>query len=170
VARYRDIWWSERKAAENLRKHGVSFEDARDALDDPLAIEVPDSAHSFSEDRYFALAESPRGPLLAISYAIREDAAWLISARRATPSEKRKAMKKTDIIRDRPFNEDEDPLDQEIDFSNAKPIGDKFAKLRGSVVLDSDVCDVFRSAEEVNNALRMLIREGRVPHLTDPPR
>ena len=58
-------------------------------------------------------------------------------------------MKKTDIIRDRPFDEDADPLDREIDFSNAKPIGDKFAKLRGSVVLDSDVCDVFRSAEEM---------------------
>jgi uncharacterized DUF497 family protein len=170
VARYRDIWWTERKGAENIRKHGVSFEDARDALDDPLTIEVPDIAHSRVEDRFFALAESPRGQLLAISYTIRNDIAWIISARPATPGEKRRAMKTTDIIRDRPFNEDDDPLDREIDFSNAKPIGDKFAKLRGSVVLDADVCDVFRSADEVNNALRMLIREGRVPHLNYPPR
>jgi hypothetical protein len=79
-------------------------------------------------------------------------------------------MKKTDIVRDRPLDEDEDPLDQQIDFSNAKPIGHKFAKIRMSVVLDSDVCDVFRTADEVNNALRVLIREGRVPHLTYPPR
>ncbi|HEY2092389.1 MAG TPA: BrnT family toxin [Thermoanaerobaculia bacterium] len=64
MARYRDIWWTGRKAAENVRKHGVSFEDARDALDDPLTIEVPDIAHSTMEDRYFALAESPRGQLL----------------------------------------------------------------------------------------------------------
>lgn len=70
-----------------------------------------------------------------------------------------------DIIRDRPIEDDEDPLDQEIDFSNAKPIGRKFAKLQMSVVLDTDVCDVFRTEEEVNNALRLLIREGRVPHL-----
>jgi hypothetical protein len=70
-----------------------------------------------------------------------------------------------DIIPDPSVDDEEDPLDREIDFSNAKPIGDKFAKLRGSVVLDADVCDVFRSADEVNNALRMLIREGRVPHL-----
>jgi hypothetical protein len=70
-----------------------------------------------------------------------------------------------DINRDLPVDDEEDPLDDEIDFSNAKPIGDKFAKLRASVLLDSDVCDVFRTADEVNNALRMLIREGRVPHL-----
>ena len=40
-----------------------------------------------------------------------------------------------------------------------------FPKLVGTVTLDSDVYDVFRTSEEVNNALRMLIHEGRVPHL-----
>ncbi|HEX7191264.1 MAG TPA: BrnT family toxin [Thermoanaerobaculia bacterium] len=168
MARYKFITWTETKANKNFAKHGVSFEEARDALDDPLSVEVPDTMHSVYEDRFFALAESPRGRMLAISYTIRGEVAWFISARRATPSERRKVMKTTDIIRDRPFDEDEDPLDHEIDFSNAKPIGDKFAKARAYVLLDSDVCDVFRTADEVNNALRLLIREGRVPHLNYP--
>jgi hypothetical protein len=77
-------------------------------------------------------------------------------------------MNKTDILCDRPLDEDEDPLDQEIDFSNAKPIGKRFAKIVTSVMLDSDVCDYFRTAEEVNNGLRVLIREARVPHITYP--
>jgi len=165
VARYQYLTWTESKARKNLAKHGISFEEARNALDDPLTVDVRDHSHSDSEDRFFALAESPNGRMLAISYTIRNDTAWFISARLATASEKRRVMKTRDIIRDRPIDDDEDPLDHEIDFSNAKPIGDKFAKMRASVLLDSDVCDVFTSAEEVNNALRMLIREGRVPHL-----
>lgn len=165
MARYRYVTWNESKAARNLAKHGISFEEARDALDDPLSVEVPDISHSVAEDRHFALAESLAGRMLAISYTIRYDVAWLISARPATASERRRVMKTRDIIRDRPIDDEEDPLDREIDFSNAKPIGDKFAKMRASVLLDADVCDVFTNAEEVNNALRMLIREGRVPHL-----
>ena len=67
-------------------------------------------------------------------------------------------------------DEDYDPLDEEIDFSNAKPIGRRFAKIMTTVTLESDVCDWFRTSDEVNNALRVLIREGRVPHVTYPPR
>ncbi len=165
MRRCRYVTWTETKARKNLAKHGVAFEEARDALDDPLSVDVPDNAHSDSEDRFFALSESPKGRMLAISYTIRNDTAWFISARLATASERRRVMKTRDIIRDRPVDDEEDPLDHEIDFSNAKPIGDKFAKMRASVLLDADVCDVFTTADEVNNALRMLIREGRVPHL-----
>ncbi|HEX3108406.1 MAG TPA: BrnT family toxin, partial [Thermoanaerobaculia bacterium] len=162
---YERITWNPKKAAQNLRKHGVSFDEAREVLDHPLTRVVPDLRHSRAEDRYFAIGDAVGGHVLAIAYTIRDDSAWIISARRATPSESRSYMTGRDIIRDRPIDDDEDPLDQEIDFSNAKPIGRKFAKLRMSVVLDTDVCDVFRTADEVNNALRMLIREGRVPHL-----
>lgn len=162
---YERITWNPKKAAQNLRKHGVSFEEAREVLDHPLTRVVPDLRHSRAEDRYFAIGDAVGGHVLAIAYTIRDDSAWIISARRATPSESRSYMTGRDIIRDRPIEDDEDPLDHEIDFSNAKPIGRKFAKLRMSVLLDTDVCDVFRTDEEVNNALRMLIREGRVPHL-----
>jgi len=169
VTEYARITWDPKKAAENLRKHGVAFEEAREALDQPLTRSVPDLRHSQEEDRYFAIGDASFGRILAIAYTIRDDSAWIISARRAKPSETRSYMSGKDIIRDRPNIEEEDPLDHEIDFSNAKPIGRLFAKIRGSVLLDSDVCDVFRSADEVNNALRLLIREGRVPHLNYPP-
>jgi hypothetical protein len=165
VADYGRITWNPKKAAQNLRKHGVSFEEAREVLDHPLTRAVPDLRHSQVEDRYFAIGDAVGSRVLAIAFTIRDDSAWIISARRATPSESRNYMTGRDIIRDRPIDDDEDPLDHEIDFSNAKPIGRKFAKMRASVLLDTDVCDVFRTEEEVNNALRMLIREGRVPHL-----
>jgi hypothetical protein len=75
-------------------------------------------------------------------------------------------MSKRDMLRETPIYPDYDPADwEEYDFTNAVPIGDKFAGMRAAVVLDKDVCDVFRTAEEVNDALRMLIREGRVPHM-----
>lgn len=166
---YERITWDPKKAVQNLRKHGVAFEEAREALDQPLTRSVPDLRHSKTEDRYFAIGDASLGRILAIAYTIRDDYAWIISARRATPSETRSYMSGHDIIRDRPNEDEEDPLDHEIDFSNAKPIGRRFAKIRGTILLDSDVCDVFRSSDEVNNALRMLIREGRVPHLNYPP-
>lgn len=169
MTEYGRITWDPKKAEQNLRKHGVAFEEARETLDSPLTRSVYDPRYSGTEDRYFAIGDASLGRLLAIAYTIRDDTAWIISARRAKPSESRSYMSGSDIIRDRPFEEEEDPLDHEIDFSHATPIGRRFAKIRMSVVLDSDVCDVFRSAEEVNNALRMLIREGRVPHLTYPP-
>lgn len=159
-----------RRRRRTCRKHGVSFEEAREVLDHPLTRVVPDLRHSRSEDRDFAIGDASGGRVLAIAYTIRDDSAWIISARRAMPSESRSYMTGRDIIRDRPNDDDEDPLDHEIDFSNAKPIGRRFAKMRASVLLDTDVCDVFRTAEEVNNALRMLIREGRVPHLNYPQR
>ena len=162
---YGRITWNPKKAAQNMRKHGVSFEEAREVLDHPLTRVVPDLRHSQVEERFFAIGDAVGGQVLAIAYTIRDDSAWIISDRRATSSESRSYMTGRDIIRDRPIEDDEDPLDHEIDFSNAKPIGRKFAKLQAAVVLDTDVCDVFRTEEEVNNALRMLIREGRVPHL-----
>jgi hypothetical protein len=165
VTDYERVTWNPKKAEQNLRKHHVSFDEAREVLDHPLTRAVPDLRHSQVEDRYFAIGDAVGGHVLAIAYTVRGDSAWIISARRATPSEKRSYMTGRDIIRDKPIDDDEDPLDHEIDFSNAKPIGRKFAKLRMSVLLDTDVCDVFRTSEEVNSALRMLIREGRVPHL-----
>lgn len=152
-----------------MRKHGVSFEEARDVLNAPLTRSEDDPRHSEDEPRYFAVGESPKHRRLAVAYTIRGDTAWIISAREATPKEKRRYMNKTDILCDRPLDEDEDPLDKEIDFSNAKPIGKRFAKIVTSVMLDSDVCDYFRTSEEVNNGLRVLIREARVPHITYPP-
>ncbi len=44
--------WSEKKAASNLSKHGVSFEEARTVFDDPLYVDFYDPDHSEHEERY----------------------------------------------------------------------------------------------------------------------
>jgi uncharacterized DUF497 family protein len=48
--------WDEKKAAANLRKHGVSFEEAASAFGDPLSLTIPDPAHSEDEERCVLLA------------------------------------------------------------------------------------------------------------------
>jgi uncharacterized DUF497 family protein len=168
VSSYYKVSWNRAKAAENVRRHGISFDDARAAMETPLTREMHDPNHSDEEDRYVAIGASPSGIMLFIAYTIRNDAAWIISARRATPAEKRNYMSGRDFIRETPETSiypDYDPADWEYDFTNAVPVGDKFARLQGTVLLDADVYDIFRTDEEVNDALRMLIREGRVPHM-----
>ena len=46
-----NIEWDQRKAKSNIRKHGVSFEEAATALSDPLAVTGADPDHSFMENK-----------------------------------------------------------------------------------------------------------------------
>ncbi len=77
-----------RKAASNLKKHGVAFVDAEGVFYDPLAIhrEDPDAEN---EDRYVAVGMGNTGILLVVVYTVRNDVIRLISARRATRREVR---------------------------------------------------------------------------------
>lgn len=89
----RVVSWDRAKAAVNLAKHRVDFEEAAAVLDDPLALTVFDAAHSEQQDRWFTLG-MVRGQLLAISHTYSEDIAGtaqvrLISARPATRNERR---------------------------------------------------------------------------------
>ena len=81
--------WDQRKADLNYRKHGVSFEEAATALEDKLSKVLPDPDHSDDEERFVAFAMSPRGRLLVIAHTFRGDRIRLISARGATPQERR---------------------------------------------------------------------------------
>jgi uncharacterized protein len=63
--------WDPKKAALNLERHGVSFQEAATVFGDPLSINVPDPDHSFEEDRYIIIGRSHRGRLLAISHTER---------------------------------------------------------------------------------------------------
>jgi uncharacterized protein len=81
--------WDPAKAAINLRRHGVSFEEASTAFADPLGMLRADPDHSFGEQRYLLLAESSRRNLLVVSFAERPPRTRLISARRATARERR---------------------------------------------------------------------------------
>ena len=78
--------WDERKASANLEKHGVSFDEAASAFDDPLGAYYPDSEHA---DRFILIGHSRRHRLLFVVHAeVRPDAIRIISARKATRHEK----------------------------------------------------------------------------------
>lgn len=80
--------WDEEKAATNIAKHGVSFEEAQTVFDDPLYVDFLDPDHSADEPRYLRVGESRRGRVLIISYAERDNVTRLISAREVTPTER----------------------------------------------------------------------------------
>lgn len=81
--------WDARKDASNRRKHGVSFEEAATTFADPRSLTVPDPDHSREEDRFVLLGLSYRGRLLVVVHAERGDNLRIISARKATGSERR---------------------------------------------------------------------------------
>lgn len=80
--------WNENKAASNLSKHGVTFEEAKTVFDAPLYIDFYDPDYSESEKRYLIVGESKRGRLLIVSYTERGDSIRLISAREVTRAER----------------------------------------------------------------------------------
>ena len=82
--------WDDAKAHENLRKHGVSFEEARTAFSDDQAILLPDPDHSVEEDRFVLIGLSSTLRVLTVVHGYRESdrVIRLISARRATRSER----------------------------------------------------------------------------------
>ena len=80
--------WDDGKAAANARKHGVTFEEARDVLRDPLAIELLDDREAYGEDR-FVLIGMTQSRVLVVVYVLREQRNRIISARRAEPNERR---------------------------------------------------------------------------------
>ena len=81
--------WDENKNRLNLRKHGVSFEEAQTVFFDPNARVIHDPDHSEYEDRFIILGTSRRLRLLVVchSYLAEEDLIRIISARRATKEE-----------------------------------------------------------------------------------
>ena len=81
--------WDLVKAARNLAKHGVPFEEAASVFGDPLGRIANDPRHSVDEERFVLLGFSLRQRLLAVMFAERAEAIRIISARRATPRERR---------------------------------------------------------------------------------
>jgi len=81
--------WDPRKAKNNLAKHGVSFEDAKEVFDDDLFLVFADPDHSSEESRFIIMGESKRGRLLVVAYTERSDEIRIISAREATRQEQK---------------------------------------------------------------------------------
>ena len=84
------IEWDRRKAAANLKKHGVSFEEAATAFSDEHGRLLADPDHSDKEDRFILLGMSWSLRLVVVCHCYREasDVIRIISARKATKSER----------------------------------------------------------------------------------
>jgi uncharacterized DUF497 family protein len=82
--------WEPAKARANLRKHGVTFEEAQTAFADEHALVIDDPIHSEDEDRFLLLGLSARLRLLVVVHCYRTapEVIRLISAQPATPSER----------------------------------------------------------------------------------
>jgi len=149
--------WNDAKNEINFQKHGISFEEADTVFDDQLILVIDDPEHSDEENRHVAIGATCERRVVVVSYTIRNDEPWLISARMAEARERKKYMG-ADSINDgdiRPF----------YDFS--KGVRGKHFRGRSRTMvsygIEAEIAAYFPTSEDVNNALRTLIAEGRVP-------
>jgi uncharacterized DUF497 family protein len=85
--------WDREKERRNLRKHGVSFDEAVTVFYDPLAATFDDPDHSISEHRLITVGFSSKGHLLVVSHIERGNIIRIISARLATAQERKRHEK-----------------------------------------------------------------------------
>jgi uncharacterized DUF497 family protein len=81
--------WDAKKANENLKNHGVAFEEALTVFADPLARIFDDPDHSEDEPRELIIGHSANQRLLVVSFTERESRTRIIGSRQATPRERR---------------------------------------------------------------------------------
>lgn len=81
--------WGATKAAKNLRKHAVAFTEAASVFGDPLSDTFPDPDRSVGEFRYVTVGQSLSGRLLVVGHTDRGETTRIITARQATPRERR---------------------------------------------------------------------------------
>lgn len=80
--------WDNQKAASNLLKHGVSFDEAVSVFGDGLALTFADTDHAEAEDRSRTYGVSSKARLLVVIHTERRNGIRIISARKATRHEK----------------------------------------------------------------------------------
>lgn len=81
--------WDPEKAAANLAKHGVGFEEAASVFEDPLADTFDDPDHSESEQRFLTFGLSRQRRALVVGHCDRRDRVRIITARLMTRRDKR---------------------------------------------------------------------------------
>jgi len=82
--------WDRDKASANLKKHGVSFDEAVTIFHDPLAATFDDPDHSSRERRFLSIGYSSSNRLLVVSHTERGDSVRIISARLASAKERKR--------------------------------------------------------------------------------
>lgn len=148
--------WDPHKAASNLLRHGVAFEEALSVFADPLARVHGDPAHSEGEGREIIVGHSNRNRLL-LEYSLSSAANRSESlARGAQRIKNDMTTKKTSLKR----SSDEMQAEYRFDYKTSRP--NRFAsRMKGNtvaVVLDPDVASVFTTSASVNRTLRSAIK------------
>jgi hypothetical protein len=145
--------WDPKKAATNLSKHGVSFDEAATALQDEQSLTGDDPDHSLSEARMITFGVSNAGHLLVVSHTERDDHIRSLALDRP-PGQKGSSMKKVDPVLDelRPEYRPEDfgPMVRGKYAADMK-------EASNVVVLYPDIAQAFPNAQAVNRALRELL-------------
>jgi uncharacterized protein len=84
-----EFGWDEEKARANQRKHGISFDEAKECFLDVFALESFDVDHSLDEDRFVIIGMSKRGHVLVVAFTLRDHTTIrIISAREALGQER----------------------------------------------------------------------------------
>ncbi|MBF0290280.1 MAG: BrnT family toxin [SAR324 cluster bacterium] len=81
--------WDPNKAKINMERHGISFDEASTAFQDPLSLTIDDPLHSEYEDRFILIGLSHRNRMLVVVHTERGDNIRIISARKMTKQERK---------------------------------------------------------------------------------
>ena len=81
--------WDDKKAFDNLAKHGVSFGEATEVFYDPNAVEIADPEHSFDESRFVIIGYSTKQMLHVVFAERLDDMIRIVSARPPTATERK---------------------------------------------------------------------------------
>ena len=83
--------WDTTKAASNLKKHGISFDEAKSVFYDEFAVQFYDDGYSDDEDRFLMLGLSCESKILLVCHCERDSGHTIriISARKATTNERK---------------------------------------------------------------------------------
>ena len=87
--------WDRQKAETNLRKHGISFEEAQTIFTDPLSITLFDPDHTEDEERSIDIGMSDNQRVLVVGYTERSQHIRLINARKASTGERKQYEEET---------------------------------------------------------------------------
>ncbi len=88
--------WDEEKAAENYRKHKITFEEGVMVFGDLFSVTIDDPVHSANEQRFVDIGASEEGRVLVVSYTERGTQVRIMSCRKATRNERRQYEERTD--------------------------------------------------------------------------
>ena len=151
--------WDPAKAATNLRKHRVTFDEATSVFRDALALTFDDPDHSLDASRFITVGESARQRLLLVTHADRRVDRSESSVHGALRQEKPMPTKNRAVSK---------PSDMRAEYDLSKLTGrvqgKHYAQATAGValvLLESDIAEAFSTGRAVNKALRSVLLAKR---------